>query len=185
MWVSTQWVGTMSSEASFEHPLRVVERHAVRDAGAAVVAGDEEALEAERAHDLDLVLGHGAERVVGVVAAAARLGAVAVAAQVGRDDREVLGEPRRDLVPHDVGQRVAVQQQQRRPVAAVAQVDGDPLASIRLCSNPSNMVPAAPCLTAGRLPGFVIRARLSSPHARSDGGRIRRNAASGRVPLSA
>ena len=53
-----------------------------------------------------------------MVGVARRLRAVAVAAQVGGDDREALGEPRRDLVPHDVGLRVAVQEQQRRAGAA-------------------------------------------------------------------
>ena len=42
----------------------MVEAHAVQDAGAAIVPGDAEALEAERRHHLDLVLRHGAERIV-------------------------------------------------------------------------------------------------------------------------
>ena len=38
----------------------VVQRHAVRDPAAAVVADHGEAVEAQAAHHLDLVLGHGA-----------------------------------------------------------------------------------------------------------------------------
>ena len=49
--------------------------------------------------------------------------AVAVAAQIGADDVKMLGQTRRDLVPRDMGQRVAVQQQQRRAVAAMAQMN--------------------------------------------------------------
>ena len=52
-----------------------------------------------------------------------RGGAVAVAAQVGGDDVEALGERGGKLVPGDVGQRVAVQKQKRRAAAAVAQAD--------------------------------------------------------------
>ena len=67
----------------------MIHRHAEADPGAAVVAGDGEALEAERRITSTLSVAHGAERVGGMVLAAVGLGAVAVAAQVGRDDREV------------------------------------------------------------------------------------------------
>ncbi len=62
------------------------------DAAAAVLADDGEALEAEVPHHLDLVLRHRALRIVRVVGQPLRLAAVAVAAQVGGDDRELLGE---------------------------------------------------------------------------------------------
>ena len=42
----------------------MIQAHAVHGAPAAVVAGDEEALVAQGLHHLDLVLRHGAERVV-------------------------------------------------------------------------------------------------------------------------
>jgi len=102
---------------------RLVERQAVRDARTAVVTDDGEALEAERAHDRDLVVRHRALRVRPVVGRRGRLVARAIAAQVGHDHREVGGQGRSDLVPHDVRLRIAVQQQQRRPVARPAQVD--------------------------------------------------------------
>ena len=47
--------------------LRMVEAHAVQHARAAVVTGGVEAVEAERGHDLDLVLRHRAERIVDVL----------------------------------------------------------------------------------------------------------------------
>ena len=103
--------------------LRMVEAHAVQHARAAVVAGGVEAVEAERRHHLDLVLRHGAERIAGMVVAAGRLLGIAVAAQVGRDDGEFAREPRRDLVPGQMGKRIAVHQQQRRPAAAVHRHD--------------------------------------------------------------
>src|SRR5262245_51409710 len=101
----------------------MVERHAERRARAAVVAGDKELLETELAHHVHLVLRHAAERVIGVVRLAARLGAVAVAPQVRGDDGEAAGEARRDALPGEVGERIAVQEQERRPFAAAAPHD--------------------------------------------------------------
>jgi hypothetical protein len=104
-------------------PLGVVERHAVRDAAAAVVAGDHEAVEAELGHRRDLVGGGRALAVAGVVVAVGGMAAVAVAAQVAGDHGEALGQPGRHLVPHEMGLRIAVQQQERRPRASAHQVD--------------------------------------------------------------
>src|SRR3954454_2267456 len=97
----------------------MVEAHAVEHARTAIVAGGGEALEPERRHDLDLVLRHGAERIAAVVVAARRLLGIAVAAQVGAHHGELLRQPRRDAVPVDVGERIAVHQQHRRSFAAV------------------------------------------------------------------
>src|ERR1043166_6824791 len=95
-----------------------------RGARAAIVTGDEEFVVAELAHDLDLIERHGAEGIIDVVLAAV-LGtdAVAVAAQIRRDHVEALGEPVGHLVPGRMGERVAVQQEQRRCAAAVAQAN--------------------------------------------------------------
>ena len=92
-------------------PLGMVEAHAMHGAGAAVMAGGEELAVSELLHDFDLVLRHRAERIVDVVLAAV-LGpdAVTIAAQIGGDDMEPLGEAAGDLVPGDMGQRIAVQQ---------------------------------------------------------------------------
>jgi hypothetical protein len=100
----------------------MVEAQPMHDARAAVVSHHGEAIEAERGHRLDLVLRH---RALGVVARI-RLLAVAVAAQVRRDDRAAFGEPGRHLVPHDMRLRIAVQQQHRRAFAADAQMDPRP-----------------------------------------------------------
>ena len=104
---------------------RVVERHPVAGPGAPIVAGHHEALEAELLHDLDLVLGHPAKGIVAVIRQPARLATVAVAAQVGDDDGEVLGQPRGDESPVDVRQRVAVQEEERRAGASDDAVIGD------------------------------------------------------------
>jgi hypothetical protein len=82
--------------AQLEHPGRVIERHAIAGAAAPVVPDHHEPLEAERVHDVDLVLGHATKRVVAVVRQATWLAAVAVAAQIGGDHREALGQARGD-----------------------------------------------------------------------------------------
>ena len=56
-----------------------------------------------------------------VVRRRAGLEGAAIAAQVGAIDGEAVGQRRRDAMPHRMGLRVAVQQQQRRPLAAMAQ----------------------------------------------------------------
>ena len=79
-------------------------------------------VEAERRHHLDLVLRHGAERIAGMVVAARRLFGIAIAAQIGRHHGEFPRQRRRELVPGQMRERIAVHQQQRRPAAAG---DGD------------------------------------------------------------
>ena len=121
--VYTVRVGTMSSSASRVTRLRMIERHAARDAAAAIVPDDGELLEAELAHDFDLVLRHRALGVARVIVAFGRLAAVAVAAQVRRDDGEALRERRRDVSPFEMRLRPALQQQHGRPAAADDAVD--------------------------------------------------------------
>src|SRR5499427_8457009 len=103
--------------------LRMIEAHAVEHAGAAIMAGGVEALETERRHHLDLVLRHGAERIAAVILAARRLFRIPVAAQVGGDHGEFARQPRRDFVPGQVREWIAVQQQQRGSVAAAHRDD--------------------------------------------------------------
>jgi hypothetical protein len=81
------------------HRIGVVQRQPMRNLPAAIVADHGEAGRPEEAHQLDLVLGHGAFGAVHVAGPARRLRRIALAAQVGRHDGEPLGEPRGDLVP--------------------------------------------------------------------------------------
>ena len=84
---------------------------------------DVEAVVAERLHHLDLVLRHRPEGIIRAVRLLGRCRAVPVAAQIGGDDMEPLGQSRRDRVPRHMGQRIAVQKQQGWPVAAMAQAN--------------------------------------------------------------
>ena len=98
--------------------LRVIEAHAVQDARAAIVTGGMKLRKTERRHHLDLILRHGAERIVDVPLATRWLFGIAVAAQVGADDGEVARQDRRHGVPRQMCEGIAVHQQQRRAAAA-------------------------------------------------------------------
>src|SRR4029079_11443215 len=100
--------------------LRAIERKAVRAAGAAIVAAYGEALEAELPHQLDLVTRHRPLRVGLVIRRGLGLRALAVAAQVRRDDGEALCQCRGDGMPHHVRLRMAVQEEERRSATSVA-----------------------------------------------------------------
>ena len=95
------------------HPLGLIQRQAVGDPAAAVVAGEPEAFEAEVGHDLDHVAGHRPFGVALVPRVRRGPGAVAVAPEVGHHDREALGEPGRHPVPGDVALGEAVQKCER------------------------------------------------------------------------
>ena len=107
----------------------VVQGHPQRHPGAAVMPGHREPAESQRRHHGDLVLGHGALGVALMLRAARRLAAVPVPAKIRAHHREPPGQHRRDLVPHHVSLRIAVQQQHRRPGPAAADVHRDPVRS--------------------------------------------------------
>jgi hypothetical protein len=104
----------------FRYRLRVVQGHPMADPGAAVMANHGEAVIAELAHHENLVPGHRPLGVPVVGRAARRLAAVAIAAQVGEDNRMVFGEDGGDVMPHDVGLRVTVEQQYRGTAGVAA-----------------------------------------------------------------
>ncbi|VFT07198.1 Uncharacterised protein [Pseudomonas aeruginosa] len=95
--------------------LRMVQRQAIADPRAAIVADHREAFEAELAHRFQLVAG---QRGLGIVGALlVQRPRFAVATQVGEDHAVVLGQARSDAMPGQVGLRIAMQQQQRRAAA--------------------------------------------------------------------
>ncbi len=96
----------------------MIEGEAMRDAGAPIVADQHDRPEPER---LDHVGDVGRHRAL-VVPAHGLVG-IAVAPQVGRHDRESLGERGHHLAPHVAGLRVAVEQDHARPLPEAAVVD--------------------------------------------------------------
>ena len=108
-------------ERRFCDGIRMVETQAVKNPRAAIVSTRLKFFKPEVAHDLDLILRHGAERVGRMVGTAVRLGTVPVAAQIGKNDRKFLRQARRDLVPANMGEGIAVHEKQRRPFSPVTQ----------------------------------------------------------------
>ena len=96
----------------------VIEREAVGDASAAVVADEDDGAQTERPDDVGNV---GRHRPL-VVARGGTVG-VAVAAQVGGQNAEPLGERRHDLAPHVSRLRVAVEEDHATPRAHPSVVD--------------------------------------------------------------
>jgi len=89
--------------------IRMIECQSMRRPRTPVVTGQKESVVAEGRHDVDLILGHGPERVVDVVGAT--LGgtdAVAVAAEVRRHNVKPLCQAAGDPVPRCVRERVAM-----------------------------------------------------------------------------
>src|SRR3546814_762946 len=115
----------------------MVERHAVAGATATIVADHMETPEAKLPHQQNLITGHGTEGIVAVIRQLRRLVAVAIAAQVSADHRVAACQHRRDMRPHGLGLREAVQQQERWAVAARDITDIDIAAA--LCSRPESV----------------------------------------------
>src|ERR1700729_4257400 len=102
---------------------RTIEAHAVQHAGAAIVPGAIELVEAELLHHVELILAHGAERIVLVIVAARHFFGIAITAQVSGDDGEFLRKFRREFLPRQMAERIAVQKEKRRAFAALERDD--------------------------------------------------------------
>ena len=107
----------------FRQPAGMIERQPVRHTPAAIVAGQRKMHMAELLHRLHHGLRHRALGVGRMVLVAVGHIRPAIARQIGDDQREFVGQLRRDRVPHHVGRGKPVQQQQRRPLAADAGED--------------------------------------------------------------
>ena len=106
--------------------LGMVERHPVGHTAAAVVPDDREGVVPERGHRLRQVERERPLRVGGVVGRRCRPEGGPVAGEIRDDDGVPLAQERRGGVPHEVGLRIAVQQQDRRTAPADPGEDGAP-----------------------------------------------------------
>ena len=116
-------------------PAGMIERQPVRHPPAAVVTGEREMHMAELLHRLHHHRRHRALGVGRMVRVAVGHVRPAIARQVGDDQREFVGQLRRDRMPHHMRRRKSMQQQQRRALAADAGKDAarrgvDPFGSI-------------------------------------------------------
>ena len=91
----------------------MIGRQAMRHARAAVVRQHLETIEAVVLHHRHRIGRHLALAVDTVLGIGRRPAGIAVAAQVHQDDRESLGQQRRNAVPDHMGLRMPMQQQQR------------------------------------------------------------------------
>src|SRR5579872_1024084 len=101
----------------------MIECHPMCDAPAPIVSGNRKSFEAERTHRRNLIVRSRALRIDQMCLVAWGLIAVAVAAQIGCHDSEVLRQHRRDFVPHHVRLRIAVKKQKRRTAATDSGID--------------------------------------------------------------
>ena len=109
----------MSRTATPSTPAGMIEREPIGDAGAAVVAGKAEAH--EPIFSISSIITSPWRVCCRAYGPAASRGSrPAVAGQVRHDQGEFFRELRRDAVPHHIALRIAVQQKQRRSVAADA-----------------------------------------------------------------
>ncbi len=102
---------------------RMIERKSVGDAPATVVTRQREMHMAELFHDLDHHLRHGALGERRVVLVGLRHVGPAIAGQIRDHESEPVRQHRRDAMPHHMGLRITMQQQQRRPLAADTRKD--------------------------------------------------------------
>jgi hypothetical protein len=112
-------------DADADHPVRVVEREPIGHARAPVVTEDVEPADPQPIGERDDIQRHPPLGVDGVTFVVRRRVAVAVAAQVRHDHPERPRQRGRDLRPAHVVLRIAVKEDQRRPLAAHVDRQGD------------------------------------------------------------
>jgi len=96
------------------------------------------------------------------LSAGRRLRAVAIAAQIGHDDGEILRQARRHLAPHHMGLGIAVEQQQRRSAAPITRLIVAPLVSICRRSKPEKRSDIVASITL-QIQGQAVEPSLLEP----------------------
>ena len=105
------------------HHVWIIEGEAVGCAGASIMANKPESFESGLFHDSKLVFSHCPEGVIHVAISTVRLGTVALTTKVRGNDGLEISQFQVNLVPHDVGLWVAVQQQQTGSRTTMNDVD--------------------------------------------------------------
>ena len=109
--------------AELGHPVPMIPRKPMADTGTTVVPDHGKSINSERGHDFRLVPRHLPLGIWSMRGIRLRLTAVSVTAQIRRYDSEFFGQDRRDLVPDDMGLRIAVQQEKAGAIATNHQFD--------------------------------------------------------------
>ena len=92
-------------------------------ASTAIVSGEKKLRVAQSIHDLELILPHRSERIVGTGFIRLRRGTVAISTKIGGDHMILFRQLVCHFVPADMRLRIAVQQQQRGPLPAMPDPD--------------------------------------------------------------
>jgi hypothetical protein len=99
------------------HTLRMIERQAIGDTAAPVMASDCKFLKAQLDHDLHEFCGHFPFRVGCVIGSRGWASALPIPPEISTDKGEVTGEQRRNVAPHQMCLWKSVEQQNGWPVA--------------------------------------------------------------------
>ena len=112
--LSTANIGWQNAEyGELFYMLGMVERHPVRDPASSVVTRYRESPKSQLLHDGHHVQRHGTLRIRQMIDGRDRASAVAIAAKVGANHRELLLEKRQHAAPHEARLREAVQEEER------------------------------------------------------------------------
>jgi len=95
----------------------MIERHPVNNARSTVMPDSFEGIKAEHGHHRLLVGGHVPEGIVFVTSPSPRLAAITVTPQVCCHDGKRAGELGREPMPHEMGLRTSMKQQQRGSIS--------------------------------------------------------------------
>ena len=109
------------------HGFRRIQCQPMRNPCATIMRQDLKAWETEACHQRHHIGGHCALGIRRMIRADRRLGRIAIAAQIRRDHSEITCQNGGHTMPHGMGLRIAVQQQERRPGTGTAQPDALPI----------------------------------------------------------
>ena len=105
------------------HAARMIQGHAIANAAAPVMTYHGKAVMPELLHQMQEVVRHGALGIGEVIGAVQRAGRVSITPKIGHHAGEALHKIRRDPVPHGMGLRKSMNEEQGRAMAADAGKD--------------------------------------------------------------
>ena len=94
----------------------MIKRHSIGHASAAIMSGNREAFKTQLFHHAHQLASHRPLRIGHVFRIGGRTAALTIARQIGADDGEVGREQWRNIAPHQMGLRKAMQQKERWPI---------------------------------------------------------------------
>ena len=108
------------------YSLGMVESHTMTYTRASIVTNYKEFFKAQLDHHFYHVLSHSPFRIIVVVSPTFWFRAVTIPTQIGCNYGELFSQTRSNFVPHQVGLRIAMQQQQRKTISSFNKMDSSP-----------------------------------------------------------